>query len=176
MVNYCMYKVKVIVTLVFTVLLAAYVFAVAPWEIDDLTGREMPSFTLKDMSGNTVTESTFKGKVLLINFWATWCAPCKVEMPSLNSLFNKLKDKGFMILAISVDESDEAVSKFLKDTPLDFPVLRDREIDISAKYKVYAYPTTFLIDSKGIVREHYIGESDWMEGEPVKTIEKVLAE
>lgn len=174
MVNYIMRKNLIILT-VFSILLSvSSVSAVAPWEIEDLMGKEMPSFSLMDMSGKTVSQDTFRGKVLLINFWATWCAPCKVEMPSLNNLFRRLRDRGLMVLAISVDDSDEAVHKFLKETPLDFPVLRDPQIDVSMKYKVYAYPTTFLVDKRGLIKKNYMGESDWLDDEIVKIIEELI--
>jgi len=160
------------------VLAVSYAYAghVAPWEIDEIMGKELPAFSLKDISENTVTQDLLKGKAGLINFWATWCAPCKVEMPSLNTLYAKLRDKGFEVLAVSIDDSDEPVIQFLKDHPLDFRVLRDGKADVAVKYKVFAYPTTFLIDRKGIIRDKYIGETDWLDPEVLQNIEKILAE
>lgn len=171
-----MFKTITIFTVGFIVLFVSHAFAVAPWEIDELMGNEMPAFSLKDVSGNTVSQSALKGKVGLINFWATWCEPCKVEMPSMNNLFMKLKDKGFLVLAVSIDDSDEQVKKFVNEHPVDFPVLRNSSVDVAVKYKVFAYPTTFLIDRKGIIRDRYIGESDWLDPKIIKAINKLLDE
>jgi peroxiredoxin len=148
--------------------------AVAPWEIDEIMGKEAPKFTLRKLSDVKVSLSSFKGKVILINFWATWCRPCKVEMPVLNKLFHKLKDRGFTVLGVSIDRSKKPVQKFLDKIPLDFPILLDSDIDVSRKYKVTRYPTTFIIDREGILREKFFGGKDWMDPEIIKLIEGYL--
>lgn len=148
--------------------------AVAPWEIEEIMGKESPNFTLKDLSGNEVSLSSYRGKVILINFWATWCKPCKDEMPSLNSLFNRFKNKGFVILGISIDRSKKPVQKFLDKIPVDFPILLDSDITVAKTYKVFAYPSTFLIDRDGVLSEKFIGEKDWMNSEMTGLIEKYL--
>jgi peroxiredoxin len=148
--------------------------AVAPWEIEEIMNKEAPHFTLEDISGKKLSLSLFKGKVILVNFWATWCIPCMNEMPSFNRLFQKYKERGLMVLGVSMDTSIEAVQKFLSKTDLGFPVLLDSDLSISHKYKVFAFPTTFLIDRDGVLREKYIGEMEWTDPETTKLIEEYL--
>jgi len=146
----------------------------APWEIEDIMGKEAVLFNLKDLNGVEISLSSFKGKVILVNFWATWCGPCKNEMPSLNKLYNTYRDKGLTVIGISIDRSAEAVRNFMKKIPLDLPVLLDGNLIISKKYKVFAYPTTFLIDRDGILREKFIGEEDWSDTELNTLIKRYL--
>ncbi len=148
--------------------------AVAPWEIEEIIGKDAPQFTLSDIKGNKISLSSFKGKVILLNFWATWCPSCKNEMPSLTSLYKKYREKGIVVVAISMDKSKRDVQNFLSKSPIVFPVLLDSDLSISHKYKVFAFPTTFLIDREGVLREKYIGEEDWMDPEIIKPIEKYL--
>jgi peroxiredoxin len=150
--------------------------AVAPWEIEDVMGKEAPQFTLKNLSGEEISLASFRGKVILINFWATWCKPCKVEMPSLNELYNTFKDRGLVVLGISIDSSEKPVEKFLKKIPLDFPILLDSEVEVPKEYKVFAYPSTFLIDKRGVLKEKFIGEIDWSEREIIERVEGYLKE
>ncbi len=125
-------------------------------------GKLAPSFELPDVNGKKVTLSEYKGKVILINFWATWCVPCKAEMPSLNNLFLAFKNDGFIVLSISVDSSEKPVQSFLKDKAISFPVLMDKEQEVYFDlYGVLGLPTSFLIDRDGIVREKIRGEREW---------------
>ena len=166
---------KAFITIILTLLMAVPLYAVvAPWEIEEIMNRPAPAFTLQDLQGREVSISDFKGKVILINFWASWCIPCKKEMPSLNKLFLRYKDRDLVVLGISIDRTRDAVENFLKAIPLDFPVLLDSAVDISQKYKVYAYPTTFLIDRKGIIKAKFIGEEDWLSPEKTTLIEKYI--
>jgi peroxiredoxin len=165
--------------LVFLLLIPSKVLSVpvAPWEIEGVMDKEAPGFTLKDINGNDISFESFKGNVILVNFWATWCLPCRAEMPSLNSLYNRLKDRGFVVMGISIDSSESPVRKFLKKIPVDFPLLLDSRLEVAkTKYKVFAYPTTFLIDRKGIIKEKFIGEMDWVDDKTVKIIERYLEE
>lgn len=121
-----------------------------------------PDFTLNDINGKKTTLSEFRGKVVLLNFWATWCGPCRAEMPSLNNLYNEFKDKGFVVLAVSVDTSEKPVRSFIKDLKLSFPVLMDKNKAVSFdEYGVFGLPTTFLIDKSGIITEKIMGEMRW---------------
>jgi len=125
-------------------------------------GKLAPSFELADVNGNKVSLSEYKGKVILINFWATWCAPCKAEMPSLNNLFLAFKNDGFIVLAISVDSSEKPVQSFLKGKSIALPVLMDKEQDVYFDlYGVLGLPTSFLIDRDGIITELIRGEREW---------------
>ncbi|BCB95138.1 thiol:disulfide interchange protein [Dissulfurispira thermophila] len=121
-----------------------------------------PDFALNDITGKKVKLSEFRGRVILLNFWATWCGPCKAEMPSLNNLYNEFKDKGFVVLAVSVDTSEKSVKSFIKDNKLSFPVLMDKNKAVSFDdYGVLGLPTTFLIDKNGGIVEKIMGEREW---------------
>ncbi len=124
-----------------------------------------PDFTLADMQGNQVTLSQFRGKVVLLNFWATWCPPCREEMPSMEQLHQRYKDQGLVMLAVNVEEDGyQAVSRFLEGKNYTFPILLDRENNVQNAYKVFRFPETFVIDKNGIIVEKLIGGRDWMSG------------
>ncbi|MFZ5997707.1 MAG: peroxiredoxin family protein [Nitrospirota bacterium] len=126
------------------------------------SGSPAPDFTLTDISGKKISLSELKGKVVLLNFWATWCGPCKAEMPALNKLYLELKEKGFVILAVSLDTAEKPVKSFIAEKKLAFPVLMDSDKELSFdKYAVMGLPTTFLIDKKGIIVERILGDREW---------------
>lgn len=170
----CMILKSVFTVAVMCALCCSAFAVVPPWEVDELTGKDAPSFSLADVMGKQVSLKSLGGRVIVLNFWATWCAPCKVEMPSLNELHRRYRDKGLVVVAIAVDDSWEPVRKFLDTVPLDFPVLLDSGAVVSRDYKVYAFPTTFIIDNKGVVREHFVGEEDWLSEETVRRIERYV--
>lgn len=147
----------------------------SPFAVDKLSGQKAPDFTLKDINGNSISLSSFKGKVVLLNFWATWCPPCRAEIPSMNKLYQKLKNRGFVILAVSTDRAVVDVKDFLKTIPVNFPVVVDYNLTVSRSlYKVFMLPTTFLIDRKGVIVEKYFGDQDWTGPEIIKEIEALL--
>lgn len=147
----------------------------APWEAGEMVGKAAPAFTLNTISGKKISLSSFKGHPMLLNFWATWCGPCKEEIPQMNQLYKKFKDKGFVILAVSIDEDDADVSDFMKDTPIDFIVLRDGAQKIArSSYKVFGYPFSFIIDRKGIIVKKYLGAIDWMDKDNLREISKYI--
>ena len=148
--------------------------SVSPLEADKQINIKAPDFTLKDVNGRTVSLSSLKGKVLLVNFWATWCPPCKAEMPSMNKLYNSMKVRGLEIVAISSDSSLSSIKDFLAKSRVDFLVLHDEKKAVSLQYKVFSMPTTFLIDRNGFVVEKYYGEYDWTDPEVRTQIEKLL--
>lgn len=118
-------------------------------------GQPAPDFSLKTADGKTVRLSDFKGHPVLINFWATWCAPCKFEMPALESIYQKYKDKGLVILAVDIktDNGEAAVRKYQQDMGLSFPVVMDTTGETENNYRVRAYPTSFFIGKDGKLRE-----------------------
>ncbi len=129
-----------------------------------LLGKSVPApnFTLPGLDGHKVSLADYKGKVVLLNIWATWCAPCVAEMPSMEKLYQELKDEGFELLAVSVDETGtEAVAPFMKKHKLGFPVLLDTVGDIKSLYQVNGIPESFIIDKNGIIIEKVIGPRDW---------------
>ncbi len=138
-------------------------------------GKHAPLFTLKDTQGTNVSLSDFKGKVVLINFWGTWCGPCKAEMPSLNNLYKALKDKGFAVLAISTDSSEKPARSFVGEMGISFPVLMDKDKMVySDKYAVIGLPMSFLIDRNGVVIGRVVGEVEWDSPEMKNKIMGVL--
>ncbi len=150
--------------------------AVAPWEIEEIMNKPAPQFTLSDMDGREISLSSFNGKVIIINFWATWCPPCKAEMPSLDSLYREFRNSGLEVIAVSVDRSKDDIKDFLRSRSLEFIILHDKELRVSRDYKVYAYPTSFIIDRKGILREKFIGEVDWLSEEMKRTVKGYLSQ
>jgi len=123
--------------------------------------REAADFALPTSDGRTVTLSAFRGRVVLLNFWATWCPPCRVEMPSMDRLYRELMTEGFVILAVDLDESPKLVAKFMKDFRLSFPALIDSGSQVASRYGVRGLPTTILIDRQGRVVGEALGPRDW---------------
>jgi len=125
-------------------------------------GKPAPDFSLSDMNGKKVTLSEYKGKVVILNFWATFCGPCKEEMPSLNNLFLAFKKDGLVVLAISTDDSEKPVQSFIKAKSIAFPVLIDKDQQVFFdRYTVLGLPTTFIIDRDGIIRDKILGDRPW---------------
>jgi len=125
-------------------------------------GVSAPNFTLPDLAGKMVSLDDYKGKVVLLNIWATWCPPCVEEMPSMEKLYRELKNEGFEILAISVDVSGaETVIPFMKKHKLSFPALTDTIGAIKRLYQTTGVPESFVIDKGGIIVEKIIGPRDW---------------
>ncbi|GBE37062.1 thiol-disulfide oxidoreductase ResA [bacterium BMS3Bbin07] len=145
-----------------------------PWAIDEMIGREASPFSLKDLKGQEVSLMDFRGKVILLNFWATWCPPCISEIPKLNNLRKAYADKNFEIIAVSTDRSLSTIKKFIRKHPVSFVVLHDSSIKVSRKYNVFSIPTTFLIDKKGKIVEKFLGEYDWNSPEIRKKIDELL--
>jgi len=124
-----------------------------------------PDFTLTDMHGEQVTLSQFKGKVVILNFWATWCPPCKEEMPSMERLYREFSDKGLVMLAVNVDDNGRsAVAQFLQRTPYSFPILIDDKNVAQNVYGVFRFPESFIIDRHGEIVEKIIGGRNWLSG------------
>ncbi|KZZ61957.1 TlpA disulfide reductase family protein, partial [Oleiphilus sp. HI0128] len=101
-----------------------------------------PDFTLKSNQGSNIRLEELKGEVVMLNFWASWCGPCRQEMPLMNDIFAKYEDLGFTILAVNVDEDSADADRFLKAVPVDFPVVYDSTSKVSEMYEVDAMPTT----------------------------------
>lgn len=120
-------------------------------------GKPAPDFTLRTLDGKKVSLSELKGKVVLVNFWATWCPPCREEMPLFEKVYKKYKDKGFEILAVSTDSSVEPVKKFVEEFNVSFPVLLD-DGKVSSLYSIQGLPTSFLIDREGKVVKVRLGK------------------
>lgn len=125
-------------------------------------GVTAPNFKLPDLDGNIVSLAGYRGKVVFLNIWATWCAPCVTEMPSMEKLHQELKNEDFEILAVSIDESGaEAVRPFMEKYKLSFRALVDPEGSIKNVYRTTGVPETFIIDKDGKIAEEVIGPRDW---------------
>lgn len=111
-----------------------------------------PSFTLPARGGSTIQLAQFKGQVVMINFWASWCVPCRQEMPLLETIYKKYKPLGFTLIGVNVEPDQKDAESFLKQTPVSFPVLFDAKSQVSGLYNVQVMPTTVFIDRKGNVR------------------------
>ena len=125
-------------------------------------GENAPNFTLKNLDGKEISLNQFRGKHVLINFWATWCGPCKIEMPSLEALYERFKDRNFVLLAISNDMFGANIVKpFVKAHNINFPVLLDQRLKVSNAFGVVSLPTTFMIDPQGKIIGALFGAEDW---------------
>jgi peroxiredoxin len=125
-------------------------------------GLPAPNFSLPGLGGQMVSLTDYKGKVVLLNIWATWCPPCVEEMPSMEKLYQKLKGEGFEILAVSIDESGaQAVRPFMKKHKLSFPALIDSRGTLKGLYQTTGVPESFIIDKDGILVEKVIGPRNW---------------
>ena len=122
-----------------------------------LLGSPAPEIALEDLQGHQVRLSDLRGKVVLLNFWATWCKPCKEEMPAMQASYDKLRDKGFVVLAINELEDTERVADHIRTHRHTFPVVMDHKNKVANLYGVVGLPASFLIDPQGIVRERIVG-------------------
>jgi thiol-disulfide isomerase/thioredoxin len=118
-------------------------------------------FSLRDLSGRETTLSSFAGKVVFLNFWATWCGPCRAEIPSMVQLYAELVDEGFTIVAVNSQELENQVSAFVEEAGMSFPVLLDSSGKVGSAYGVRAIPTTYIIDPQGAIRARMVGTRDW---------------
>lgn len=123
--------------------------------------KPAPDFTLKDLEGKTVKLSDFKGKVIILDFWATWCPPCRMEIPHFRALYGKYKSKGLEIIGVSLDRSGvEDVKRFAKNNQINYPLLMGNESVAILYGNIRAIPTTFVIDRKNKIVKKYIGYND----------------
>ena len=157
-------------------LVAASGAALAEPDIKPWKGKATLPLARNDLEGNAVDLKHLQGRVLVVNFWATWCEPCRDEMPSLQRLREKLDGKSFDVLAVNYGESREKISQFLGREKVALPVLLDPEMETAKAWGVGGLPMTFLIDAKGRVRYSVFGERDWSEGDSLALVEKLLAE
>lgn len=137
-------------------------------------GTKMIDFELDALEGGKTKLSDHAGKVVFLNFWATWCPPCRAEMPSMQVLSDRLKDKGLVILAVDLREGPELVKPFMEEFGLDFPVLLDRTGSVGARYGVRSIPTTYIIDRDGIIVAGRIGGQEWDSDEVIAFFEQLL--
>ena len=138
--------------------------------------QTVPTLQLTDTTGKQLDLKDYRGKVVLLNFWATWCPPCVKEIPSLNRLQAKLAGEDFAILSVEVGEEPEEVKTFLETTPADYPVMLNTDGETAKDWGLRAFPTTFIIDRQGIIRLAYYGGLEWDEDDVVGQLRGVLAQ
>jgi peroxiredoxin len=153
----------------------------APPRIDvsslDVRGEEVWDFELPDLEGMPVKLSDFKGNVVVLNFFGSWCEPCGKEMPSLEKAFQRNKEHGLVVLGIAADpEGAKTVTPFLKQHNVTFPVLLDPKNEVFSRYFVRAIPVTYLLDRKGKIATMYRGEADWSSSEAQVLLDHLLKE
>lgn len=135
-----------------------------------------PALQAQDLNGVSKTLADYRGKVVLLNFWASWCPPCLREMPSLERLRVNMAGRPLAIVALDSAETAEEVNAYLARMQLGFPVLLDPDGSNTRRWKVFALPTSFLLDAEGRVRYVLTGPTEWDEGEALRVIESLLAE
>jgi peroxiredoxin len=135
-----------------------------------------PSFHLEDQGSHVHQLSDFRGKVVIVNFWASWCAPCREELPSMNRARTVLKQKDVAMLAINLGEDREAVNAFIDDFPIDFTVLLDHDGSVGQGWQVTGMPTTFVVNSRGEIVYRIVGKREWDSVEILELIRKLIIE
>lgn len=140
-----------------------------------LVGQVAPEINLETLQGERVILSQLKGKVVVINFWATWCPPCRAEMPSMERLYARFKGQGLEMLAVNVEaDAKDILPSFFKKHPHTFPVLLDLEGDSQTEYGVFRFPESFVVGRDGKVVDHIIGGRDWSDKNMVSYFSKLL--
>ena len=137
-------------------------------------GDTAPDFKVVTETGRTVTPENFGGKLLVLNFWASWCQPCLQEVPSLEVFSRQFAPEGVVVLGVSVDKNENLYRQFLKQFPVTFQVARDPSWDIAANYGTFQLPETYIIDRSGKVVQKVIAAQNWMNPEFVQSIKKML--
>lgn len=137
-----------------------------------------PDFSAKDMDGNTVRLSNLKGKVVLIDFWASWCVPCKKSMPHLIELYNAFKDTSFTVIGVNVDTQLDKVKEFEEElnTDIPFPVIFDKDSKLPPLYKVEGMPTTVVVNKDGIIKYKEVGYTNALKEKLDKTIKDLISQ
>jgi peroxiredoxin len=136
-----------------------------------------PDFTLPDLNGTEISLAQYRGKVVLLNFWATWCPPCRLEMPTIEEAYQRYKDQGFEVVAVSVDAGPQSdVQEFVHEFDLSFQVLLDPNMEVLHTFQSFSLPTTVVIDRQGVIRSRELGYRDWTDAESTKLLTRLLNE
>jgi peroxiredoxin len=138
-------------------------------------GEPAPDFTLEDISGKQYSLNDLRGKVVLVNFWATWCPPCRAEMPSMEKLNQLLRGEDFVMLAVNIEPNGrQTVPRFLENSSHSFPILFDEQGIVQQLYGVYKFPETFVVRKDGIIDDKVIGAIDWAHPETIAYFRDLL--
>ena len=162
-------------------ILLVVAFVAFMWTIKDTfeerivnVGDKAPNFSITTERGRKVSLSDFGGKVLVLNFWATWCPPCMEEMPSLNEFAASMKDSGVVVLAVSIDRNEKAYKTFLQRARPAFETAYDPEANVSTDFGTFKWPETYVIDKNGKVVQKLISNQEWMAPQIVNSIKALL--
>jgi peroxiredoxin len=156
--------------------IAALAAALALPALAGTEGAPAPSFTLAARSGHDVTLAQYHGQVVMINFWASWCGPCRQEMPLLESIYKKYNKLGFTLLGVNVEPDSKAADDWLRETPVSFPILYDKDSKVSKLYDVAGMPSTVIIDRSGKLRKIHRGYKPGDENEYLDSIRALVRE
>ena len=159
-----------IIALVFSV------FAASSLASSGLEGQAAPDFALKSSNGENLRLSEYRGNVVMINFWATWCGPCRQEMPLLDELYNRYERVGFNLLGVNIDDDSSRAMRMVEELGVDFPVLFDAQKEVSKLYEVEAMPVTVIVDRQGTVRYVHHGYKPGYEDKYLDQIRSLLRE
>jgi peroxiredoxin len=161
---------------VLALMMAAFCFALysSLHEVIVNAGDKAPNFSIAASNGRTITPHDFGGKLLLVNFWATWCPPCVDEIPGLNEMARQLGPKGLVIFGISQDKDENVYNQFLAKNPLVFPIVRDPSESIQLSYGTIQIPESYLIDRNGRVIEKFISSQPWSSPQMIEHVQSLL--
>lgn len=136
--------------------------------------RAAPDFSVRTLSGERLTMKGLQGKVVLINFWSTWCAPCRWEMPVLDTLYRHHESRDFVVLGISIDRSEDVVRTFVEETGVTFPIALDPEQTIADTFRVMGLPGTFIVGRDGYIKAYGYGPREWDKPEAADLVRSLL--
>jgi cytochrome c biogenesis protein CcmG/thiol:disulfide interchange protein DsbE len=139
-------------------------------------GKPAPAFETVDMQGNVRSLTDLRGKVVLVNFWATWCSACREEMPSMQSLYEKMPKDKFEMIGLFTMDNPEVVKNFISYLGLTFPIWSNESNKIGARYGLAGLPETFIVDKQGVIREKVIGPTEWDTPETIEMLTKYINE
>jgi len=152
------------------------IFAASSLASSTLEGQSAPDFVLKSSAGDNLRLSEYRGDVVMVNFWATWCGPCRQEMPLLDDLYGRYQRVGFTLLGVNIDDDSRRAMKMIDELGVNFPVLFDEGKDVSKLYAVEAMPVTILVDREGTVRHVHHGYKPGYEEKYLTEIRSLLRE
>ena len=159
----------------FSIIAMGALVASLAWAADAVKAPA-PGFALESRDGGKVSLGQYKGQVVMINFWATWCVPCRQEMPHLEALYQRYNKLGFKLLAVNVEPKSDGVKKWLSETPVSFPVLFDTKSEVTKLYKVETMPSTVIVAKDGTVRYVHHGYQPGYEGDYQNEVRTLLRE
>ena len=160
----------------FAALLGAATVASASTELKSWKGGATPPLAQATLDGGRVDLRDLQGRVVVVNFWATWCEPCRAEMPSFERLRERMRGRALEVITVNFGENPQRIRDFLQRQRIDLPVLLDPDKEAAAAWHAGGLPITFLVDAKGRVRYSAFGESDWSAGEALQVVEALVAE